>query len=133
MMRKAAIYGTAIVVVHAAVTILHGIAHQASAVFASPAQNAFIAVVIVVGPLVAAALLWVPPGRLGAQLLLGSMGGSLVFGLYYHFVVPSPDHVSQAPADGWGVLFQVTAVLLLLTEGIGCWTGRGEISAPATG
>ena len=127
-MRQAARYGTAIVAAHAAVIVVHGIAHQVIPVPTSSVQDAFIAVVIALGPLAAAALLWTRFGRLGAQLLLVSMAGSLAFGLYYHFFAPGPDHVSQVPADGWGMLFQASAALLSVTEGLGCWTGAWTLN-----
>lgn len=132
-MRKAAFQGPAIVLTHAAATLPHAIAHQAIPVPTPPLQSAFIAVVIVVAPLVAAALLWTRLEHLGARLLLASMTGSLAFGLYYHFVAPGPDHVSQVPADGWGMLFRVSAVLLLVTEGAGCWIGAWALNETRRG
>ena len=47
------------------------------------------------------------------------MGGALAFGLYNHFILVGPDHVSQIPIMGWGLLFQITAVFLAITEGLG--------------
>jgi hypothetical protein len=60
---------------------------------------------------------------MGRWLFLGSMTGALLFGIYNHFISMSPDHISQISFAGWGVLFQVTAILLLVIEGIGCGVG----------
>jgi hypothetical protein len=128
-MRNATYYGTTIVAVHAAATLLHAIPHMAIPVPTTPAQNAFIAIVINLAPLVAATLLWTRFGRTGAWLLLASMAGSLAFGLYYHFIVEGPDHVSRVPADGWGTLFLASSVLLSVTEGLGCWIGVWALKA----
>ena len=51
------------------------------------------------------------------------MFGSLLFGLYHHFLVASPDHVRSQPASAWGIIFVVTAYLLLITEAIGAYVG----------
>jgi hypothetical protein len=118
-----------VVLAHLVATLPHAFAHQTIPVPTPPAETSFVAVVIVIAPLVAAALLWSRFVRFGAMLLLASMAGSLVFGLYYHFVLPGPDNVAQVPADGWGLLFQVSAVLLAVTEGLGCWTAGWMLSA----
>jgi hypothetical protein len=52
-----------------------------------------------------------------------SMFGALVFGLWNHYLVPGTDNVSSMPANAWGAAFQVTAVLLAVTETWGCWAG----------
>jgi hypothetical protein len=49
------------------------------------------------------------------------MAGSLLFAIYNHYLVISPDHVSQVSFTGWGMLFQVTAFLILIVDGLGCW------------
>ena len=120
-MQRVRRYGTAVVILHAIVLAPHALAHQAIPVVMPPVESAFIALVIVLAPLVAAGLLWTRLAWAGAGLLLASMGGSLAFGLYYHFLLLGPDNVVQAPADRWGLLFQASAVLLAVTEALGCW------------
>ena len=120
----------AIVAAHFLVGALHGQAHQTIPVPVSPAQNAFITLVIVLAPFLALGFLWTRFRTLGATLLTASMAGSLVFGLYYHFIASSPDHVSQVPADGWGALFQSTAVLLMVSEAIGLLVGLRMLEPP---
>ena len=42
-----------------------------------------------------------------------------IFGLFYHYIIISPDHVAHLPAGEARGLFRVTAVLLLITEAFG--------------
>ena len=113
-------YATTVVVVHTIVVALHGLAHQKIPVSLSFLQSLFVGVVIVLAPIVAAVLLWTQFYRLGRWLFFVSMTGALLFGIYNHFIAIAPDHISQIPFEGWGMLFQVTAILLLITEGCGC-------------
>src|SRR5678815_4713236 len=84
-----------LVAIHFVVVVLHSIAHQLLSVNASPAQLAFIIPVIVVAPVVAGVMLR-KFARFGTVLLTVSMIGSLVFGVYYHFIAETIDHVSHA-------------------------------------
>ncbi len=47
------------------------------------------------------------------------MAGSLIFGVYYHFVAVSADHVSHLPPGEAQGLFRLTALLLAATETFG--------------
>ncbi|QDL11493.1 hypothetical protein DP113_29720 [Brasilonema octagenarum UFV-E1] len=123
MTRRIAWYGTAAVIVHTIVNILHALTHVSIPVPVTPSQAVFIVTVILTVPLVAMVLLWTPLSRMGVVLLLVSMLGSLIFGVYNHFIAISPDHISQIPPGNWQLLFQVTAVLLFLTELLGCGVG----------
>lgn len=114
---------TIIVIIHGIVVALHGLAHQQLPVPLSLVQSLFVSAVIVLAPMMALILVWTPFYRAGIWLLLFSMTGSLLFGIYNHFIVITPDHISQIPFKGWGLLFQITALLLLLTEGLGCGVG----------
>lgn len=114
---------TTIVVIHAIVVALHGLAHQKIPVPISLIQSLFVDAVLVLAPIIAAILLWTPFYRIGRWLFFTAMVGTLLFGICNHFIAIIPDHVSQIPFEGWGVLFQVTALLLLVTEGIGCGVG----------
>lgn len=114
------------VVAHAAVGGLHSAAHEILGVKVTPAQLVFIVALIMVAPLVAGLLLWRGKERAGALLLICSMLGSLAFGVYYHFVADTADHVSHvarmSPA-GWAIVFQATALLLALIEALAAWAG----------
>jgi hypothetical protein len=103
---------------HFLTVVLHSVAHETLSVKASPAQLAYIIPVIIFAPVMAGFIL---PRfkKAGAVLLLVSMLGSFVFGLYYHFVADTPDHVAHVarlqPAL-WSAMFQVTAYMLLCLE-----------------
>ncbi|MBH8563975.1 hypothetical protein I8748_17595 [Nostoc sp. CENA67] len=126
---KIAQYGTAIVVIHAIANGLHGLAHIEIPVALCVLQSSFVGIVIFLVPIIAAVLLWTQFYRIGSWLLLGSIAGSLLFGIYNHFLVVSPDHVSQVSLAGWGLFFQVTAILILIVDGFGCWIGIWALKA----
>jgi hypothetical protein len=115
--------GTFAVTAHLIVNLLHGRAHTDLAVELSAWQSIFVAVVIVVMPLVAAVLLWTRYARFGFLLLIASMSGSLVFGAYYHYIAISPDHVSHLPPGSAQHMFRKTALLLVVTEVLGLIAG----------
>jgi hypothetical protein len=114
-----------LVAVHFLVVVLHSIAHEALSIKATPAQFAFIIPVIIAAPVVAAPL-FLKSEKMGAWLLAISMAGSFFFGLYYHFVASTIDHVAHVaglqPAF-WTATFIVTAFLLGLAEILGIFTG----------
>jgi hypothetical protein len=120
---KIAQYGTTLIVIHAIANGLHGLAHVEIPVPLSLLQSLFVGIVIFPIPILASVLLWTQFYSIGSWLLLGSMAGSLLFGIYNHFIVISPDHVSQVSFVGWGLLFQVTAFLILIVDGLGCGVG----------
>ncbi|MDF5717702.1 MAG: hypothetical protein PUP93_28500 [Rhizonema sp. NSF051] len=120
---KIAQYGTAIAVLHALINGLHGLAHIEIPVALSLLQSLFVGIVIFLTPIIAAVLLWTQFYRIGSWLFVISIAGSLLFGIYNHFIVMSPDHVSQITFAGWGMLFRVTAILILIVDGFGCWFG----------
>lgn len=110
---------TLVVIAHTLISALHGLAHLLIPVPISVLQALFIAGVISALPIIAVILIWKQQVRWASTMLLVSMAGSLLFGLYNHFAVVSPDHFSQMPPTSLGVLFQVTAILLAVSEGIG--------------
>jgi hypothetical protein len=123
MMQRGVGFAIAMIVVHLAVNVLHGVAHQRLAIEISPAENVFVVLVILIAPLVAGGLLLLKAYRLGAWLLVVSMAGALVFGIYKHFIAPGPDHAFGLPYSEWALVFQATAILLVATEAVGCWAG----------
>ena len=122
-MNRSVKYATAIVVAHLLVNIVHGLAHRELRVGLAPLASIFVIVVVLVFPLIAMGLLWTVKKRLGVILLSLSMFGSLLFGLYHHFLAVSSDHIHSQPASAWGTTFVVTAYLLLITEAIGTYVG----------
>jgi len=121
--RRAASYGTAGVLTHLLVNLVHGAAHRELRIELSAAEIVFVVVVNLAGPLLAMALLWTPWQRLGLALLAVTMAGSLVFGLYHHFVVMGPDHVAAQIGGLWGTTFVITACLLFIVEALGTYIG----------
>ena len=113
----------AIVVIHFLVVIWHGASHINVPVPLSPAQTAFITIVIVVLPLIGAALLWTSRMTLAAWLIALSMFASLLFGFINHFARVSPDYVVLLPANAWRYSFVISAALLVVTETIGTVLG----------
>jgi hypothetical protein len=122
-MNRSAMYATAIVVAHLLVNIVHGLAHSELHVGLAPLASIFVVVVVLIFPLIAMGLSWTAAKRIGLILLSLSMFGSLLFGLYHHLLVVSPDHVRSQPASAWGTTFVVTACLLLIAEAIGTYVG----------
>ncbi|MEH2119256.1 hypothetical protein [Nostoc sp.] len=120
---KIAQYGTIIVVIHVIINGLHGLAHVEIPVSLSLLQSLFVGIVIFPIPMIAAVLLWTQFYHIGSWLLLSSIAASLLFGIYNHLLVISPDHLSQVSFAGWGLLFQITAILILIVDGFGCWIG----------
>ena len=122
-MNRAAKYTTGIVAAHLLVNIVHGQAHRHVHVGLAPLASIFVVVVVLIFPLLAMGLVWKARERLGLILLSLSMFGSLLFGLYQHFLAVSPDHVRLQPRSPWGITFVMTAYLLLTTEAIGTYIG----------
>jgi hypothetical protein len=120
---RSAKYATAIVAAHLLVNIVHGLAHRELHVGLVPLASIFVIVVVLVFPLIAMGLLWTAKARLGLILLSLAMFGSLLFGLYHHFLAVSRDHIHSQPSSGWGTMFVLTAYLLLITEAIGTYVG----------
>jgi hypothetical protein len=120
---RSAKYATAIVVAHLLVNIVHGLAHRELRVGLAPSASIFVIVVVLIMPLIAMALLWTAEKRFGLILLSLSMFGSLLFGLYHHFLAVSPDHIHSKFPSPWRITFVLTAYLLLITEAIGAYVG----------
>jgi amino acid permease len=126
-------YAILVVLAHIVMNVVHGIAHQQLGVSISDFQSAYVLLVTLVAPIVAVIiLLFLNKTKIvlgGAWLLLVSMLASLLFGIVYHIVIPSPDNifaVMQNPSL-YSVVFTSTATLLLIIEGIGTWVGAKAI------
>lgn len=125
---KAAIkIAIALVLFHLLVVVVHGAAHSHLRIPTLAWQNVFIAVVIFAAPLLATVLLWTRWHTAGFLVLGLSFAGSLIFGLFYHFLVSSPDHVSHVAHTAWGATFRLTAALLAIVETAGCLLGMQRI------
>ncbi|HYV12658.1 MAG TPA: hypothetical protein VE980_17285 [Pyrinomonadaceae bacterium] len=124
-MRRLKQIALAIVAIHFVVVVLHSIAHQLLSVNASPAQLAFIFPVIIVAPVVAGFML--PKFEKFGTVLLGvSMIGSFIFGVYYHLIADTIDHVAhvaQLEPHRWSQMFVATSYLLAISEALGAVVG----------
>ena len=106
---------------HFLAVVVHSVAHEMLSVKATPVQFAFIIPVIICAPLIAG-LMFAKFGKAAAIVLSVSMLGSFVFGLYYHFVADTIDHVAHVAhlqPSTWSAMFRLTAYLLLASEGVG--------------
>ncbi|HEU4872008.1 MAG TPA: hypothetical protein VFT44_02840 [Pyrinomonadaceae bacterium] len=107
------------VIAHLIVNLLHGRAHTELGVGLTSWQQFYVIAVILLAPLIALLLSWTRYARTGLWLLLGSMLGSLIFGVCYHYIIVSSDHVAHLPPGDARGLFRATALLLLITEAAG--------------
>lgn len=121
-MKSIHILSILIVLLHLVITVPHGLAHGNLQIQMSTWQNVYILTVINLLPLVAAVLIW-RRKRLGFTLLIVSMIGSFLFGVFYHFIAAGPDNVASVPAHPWSHTFQLTAVLLAVSEAAGVIAG----------
>src|SRR5262245_53381659 len=85
----------ALILIHLAVSTVHGSAHQAAMVTLNPFGYVYVLVVITLAPLVAAVLLFTRKQKIGALLLTLSMLGSFIFGFWFHFLSATNDNVAQ--------------------------------------
>jgi len=88
---------TLLVVVHLAATLWHGDAHTRLAIDLPPAKTAFVFVVILIAPIVAAGLVWTRYLSMALWVFFLSMLGALLFGAYHHYVMVSPDNIGHLP------------------------------------
>ncbi len=117
------ISATLILAAHAVVAVVHDLAHRDLGIELTEAQTTYINLVIVAAPVVAVILVWTRLKWAGAILFAVAMAGSLLFGVYYHYVLVSPDHVSHLPDGDLQSAFRITASLLALLEALGVAVG----------
>jgi hypothetical protein len=128
-MRKATVYGTAMVLLAMAANLLHAVSHAGQGVLSLEAwQWEYVVGVIFVSPIIAAALLWTRFRLVGAWLLLASMVGSFVFDFAYHFLIPGPDNVFTLQPGAWLIPFRVSSVMLVAVSGLGSLVGGWAVA-----
>lgn len=106
-----------LVAIHFAVAVWHGNAHTALAIALPPEKNAFVFIVILVAPLVAASLVWTRYVLVGVRMFFLSMLGAMLFGAYHHYILVSPDnigHLPQVSPDAHATFIASAAALALL-------------------
>ena len=89
---------TGLVIIHLAASLWHGSAHTQLAIALPPDKNAFVYVVILIAPIVAAGLVWTRYISIGLWVFFLSMLGALLFGAYHHYVLVSPDNIAHLPS-----------------------------------
>jgi hypothetical protein len=89
---------TGLVAIHLAATLWHGSAHTQLAIALSPEKTVFVYTVILIAPIVAAALVWTRYNWMGLWAFFFTMLGSFLFGAYHHYVMVSPDNIGHLPA-----------------------------------
>jgi hypothetical protein len=114
--REAAL--AAIVLLHLAVSMVHGMAHSRANVLLSSGSMLFVFGVILIGPVLGLIVQRLARPRSGAWVIAATLAGALAFGLANHFLIQGADHVTHVPGP-WRVLFGSTAALLAATEGLG--------------
>ena len=107
-----------VVLIHLAVSIIHGAAHAGAHVALSLSGSLFVLIVIIIGPLIGLGLTW-PARRFGNWIIAITLAGSFVFGLVNHFLIAGDDHVSYVDPH-WRALFTATAAILAVIELLGC-------------
>ena len=107
-----------LVAVHLAVALWHGNAHGALAISLPPGKSAFVFIVILIAPVVAASLIWTRYVVVGAWIFFLSMLGALLFGGYHHYVLVSPDNIGHLPPGSSAAqsTFIASAAALALLE-----------------
>ena len=114
-----------ILLFHFLIVVLHSVAHEVLQVKATPMQLAFIIPVIIFAPVISGFLL-LKYEKAGARLMTLSMTGSFFFGLYYHFIAMTIDHVGHVAGLEpvfWSAVFIITAILLAVSEVLGALAG----------
>jgi hypothetical protein len=109
---------TGLVIVHLAATLWHGDAHTRLAIELSAEKNLFVYIVILIAPLMAPGLVWTRYATIGLWVFVLSMVGSLLFGIYHHYALISPDNVGHLPAGTPESHFQfiASAAVIALLE-----------------
>ncbi|MGI9293097.1 MAG: hypothetical protein ACR2PS_03870, partial [Pseudomonadales bacterium] len=96
----------------------HGDAHSSLEINLPALKNLFIYVVIIAGPVLGALLVCTRFLALGAGLVAISMVAALVFGVYHHYILMSPDNIAHLPAGTANVHAQFidSAALIAIIE-----------------
>ena len=87
---------------------------------------AHLAATVYLGPLLSLALLRNGWRRAGAGVLVLAMTGALVYGVAYHYVLDTPDHVAHVTHAAGGAraaAFRATALAVAVLEALGTLAG----------
>ena len=87
-----------LVAIHLIATLWHGGAHTDLSIYLPPLKNLYVYIVILAAPIVGAILAWTRFARLGSLVFALAMLGALLFGVYHHYILISPDNIAHLPA-----------------------------------
>jgi formate/nitrite transporter FocA (FNT family) len=122
-MHRSAAIATGIILLNLLVAFVHGQAHQELDVQLSSWQLVYVAATNIIGPILALILYWTPFRRVAALLLFVSMLATLLFGITFHFIFTSNDHIAHLPEGHGQPLFIATALLLVPAQALGAIFG----------
>ena len=86
-----------VVLIHLGGNVWHGYAHAILEIDLPNLKTAFVAIVIVIVPVLGAILTWTRFPFAGCCLVGASMFGSVLFSVYHHYVLISIDNVEHLP------------------------------------
>ena len=105
------------VLLHLALSLLHGRAHTGAEVELAAPALLFVVTVVLAAPLLGLAMrLRLPRG--GAWLVSAALAGSFVFGAINHFGINGPDRVDHVNG-AWRTIFAASAAGLAALEAFG--------------
>jgi hypothetical protein len=113
---KEKLTATLFVMLHLVIVLVHGEAHSQLHIQPTFWQRSFIALVIVIGPVIAMSLVWMRLQKIGLVLFLLTMAGSLFFGLANHFFISGSDNALEFHHEHWESVFRMTATSLAVVE-----------------
>ena len=88
---------TAFVFIHLIGNLWHGNAHITLAIYLPGVKTAFVIIVILISPIVGVVLIWTRHSLLGSWTVGLSTVGSVIFSVYHHFILISPDNIEHLP------------------------------------
>ena len=120
-----------LVTIHLAASLWHGSAHTLLALVLPPDKNAFVYVVIIIAPIVAAGLVWTRYISMGLWVFFVSMLGALLFGAYHHYVLVSPDNIAHLPSGSpeSHSQFIASAAVIALLELVSALVGASSLGS----
>jgi len=85
------------VLIHLVGNLWHGDAHITLEIALPGYKTAFIIIVIIIAPILGAAITWTRFTLIGCWLVAISLLGSVLFSVYHHYVLISIDNVEHLP------------------------------------
>ena len=111
-----------IAALHLAVQVTHSYGHAIAGVQNTLLQILFILLVVTVMPWTAVYVAWKMSMRIGSAIFTLSMAASFLFGYFLHFVIDSPDLLTNI-IDAHRNIFFYSAMNLALLEFVGAFFG----------